>query len=98
MATAKNSTSRNLSRESVSPGNPRKAKVQTNGRRLKSPSIYRRMRSRPSFQFRHSGWRESTDFQGDCSMRWAVFLLSLKDVLERGKGRPYPYDLEVHYR
>jgi uncharacterized protein YndB with AHSA1/START domain len=49
-------------------------------------------------QFRHSGWRESTDFQGHCSMRWAVFLLSLKDVLERGKGRPHPYDLEVHYR
>jgi uncharacterized protein YndB with AHSA1/START domain len=49
-------------------------------------------------QFRHSGWRESTDFQGHCSMRWAVFLLSLKDVLEKGKGRPYPYDLEVHWR
>jgi uncharacterized protein YndB with AHSA1/START domain len=49
-------------------------------------------------QFRHSGWRASSDFQGHCSMRWAVFLLSLKDVMERGKGRPYPYDLEVHYR
>jgi uncharacterized protein YndB with AHSA1/START domain len=49
-------------------------------------------------QFRHSGWRESTGFQGHCSMRWAVFLLSLKDVLERGKGRPIPYDLEVDYR
>jgi uncharacterized protein YndB with AHSA1/START domain len=49
-------------------------------------------------QFRHSGWRESTDFQGHCSMRWAVFLLSLKDVLEGGKGRPIPYDLEVDYR
>lgn len=49
-------------------------------------------------QFRHSGWKESTNFQGHCSMRWAVFLLSLKDVLEKGKGRPFPYDLEVHYR
>jgi len=49
-------------------------------------------------QFRHTGWRASTDFQGHCSMRWAVFLLSFKDVMERGKGRPYPYDLEVHYR
>jgi uncharacterized protein YndB with AHSA1/START domain len=48
-------------------------------------------------QFRHSGWKESTDFQGHCSMRWAVFLLSLKDVMERGKGRPIPYDLEVNY-
>ena len=49
-------------------------------------------------QFRHSGWRESTNFQGHCSMRWAIFLLSLKDLVERGKGRPYPHDLEVHYR
>jgi uncharacterized protein YndB with AHSA1/START domain len=49
-------------------------------------------------QFRHSGWKESSNFQGHCSMRWAVFLLSLKDLLERGKGRPIPYDLEVHYR
>ncbi len=49
-------------------------------------------------QFRHSGWRESTDFQGHCSMRWAVFLLSLREALERGKGRPIPYDLEVDYR
>ncbi len=49
-------------------------------------------------QFRHSGWRESSNFQGHCSMRWAIFLLSLRDVMERGKGRPIPYDLEVHYR
>jgi len=49
-------------------------------------------------QFRHSRWRDSTNFQGHCSMRWAVFLLSLKDLLERGKGRPVPYDLEVHHR
>jgi uncharacterized protein YndB with AHSA1/START domain len=48
-------------------------------------------------QFRQSGWRESTDLQGHFSMKWAVFLLSLKDMLERGKGRPYPYDLEVRY-
>jgi uncharacterized protein YndB with AHSA1/START domain len=48
-------------------------------------------------RFGHSGWRESTGFQGHCSMRWAVFLLSLRDVVERGKGRPYPHDLEVDY-
>ena len=41
---------------------------------------------------------ESTDFQRHCSMRGAVFLLSLKDVMEKGKGRPFPYDIEVHYR
>lgn len=49
-------------------------------------------------QFQHTGWREPTGFQGHCSMRWAVFLMSLKDVLERGKGRPIPYDVEVDYR
>ena len=49
-------------------------------------------------QFRHTRWRDSSTFQGHCSMRWAVFLLSLKDLLERGKGRPVPYDLEVHHR
>lgn len=49
-------------------------------------------------QFHHSGWREASDFQGHCSTRWAIFLLSLKDVLERGKGRPFPYDLEAHHR
>jgi len=49
-------------------------------------------------RFQHDGWRERTPLQGHCSMRWAVFLLSLKDVLERGKGRPFPYDLEIDYR
>jgi uncharacterized protein YndB with AHSA1/START domain len=49
-------------------------------------------------RFQHTGWRAITDLQGHCSMRWAVFLLSLKNVIERGKGRPYPYDLEVHWR
>lgn len=49
-------------------------------------------------QFRHSLWRESSSFQGHCSMRWAVFLLSLKDLLERGKGRPVPDDVPVNYR
>src|SRR5450631_4017965 len=24
-------------------------------------------------QYRHSGWKESTYFQGHCSMRWATF-------------------------
>jgi len=98
MPSAKNSTSRNLSRESVSPGNPRRAKVQTNGEETEVSFDLSTDEKQTFLQFRHSGWRESTDFQGHCSMRWAVFLLSLKDVLERGKGRPYPYDLEVHYR
>jgi hypothetical protein len=37
-------------------------------------------------RFRHSGWRENTDFYAHCSMKWATFMLSLKDLLEKGKG------------
>ena len=40
--------------------------------------------------FTHSNWGADTDFLGHCSTKWAVFLLSLKDLLETGKGRPAP--------
>ena len=49
-------------------------------------------------RFRHSGWRENTNFYAHCSMKWATFMLSLKDLLEKGKGRPTPNDLEIDYR
>ena len=45
----------------------------------------------------HSGWREKTDFFAHCSTRWATFLLSLKELLETGKGRPIPNDVKVDY-
>ena len=41
---------------------------------------------------RHSGWRDNAKMFPHCSMGWAVFLLSLKEFVETGKGRPYPYD------
>jgi hypothetical protein len=31
-------------------------------------------------------------------MKWATFLLSLKNLLETGKGRPAPNDLQINYR
>jgi len=31
-----------------------------------------------------------------CSTKWATFLLSLKDWLERDEGRPVPYDVKIH--
>jgi hypothetical protein len=31
------------------------------------------------------------------SMRWSVFLLSLKDFLETGKGHPSPHDIAISY-
>jgi|SRR5450755_469456 uncharacterized protein YndB with AHSA1/START domain len=49
-------------------------------------------------RFRHSGWRENTDFYAHCSMKWATFMLSLKDLLEKGKGRPRANDLPINYR
>jgi hypothetical protein len=30
-----------------------------------------------------------------CSTKWAVFLLSLKSLLETGKGRPAPNEIKL---
>lgn len=45
--------------------------------------------------FRHRNWREVVDFMAHCSMKWAVFLLSLREYLETGKGKPSPGDLKI---
>jgi uncharacterized protein YndB with AHSA1/START domain len=44
--------------------------------------------------FTHADWREPTEFMAHCSARWAYFLLSLKSLLELGKGTPFPEDLK----
>ncbi len=46
--------------------------------------------------FTHAGWREPGEFMHHCSTKWATFLLSLRDWLERKEGRPYPYDVKIH--
>jgi hypothetical protein len=38
--------------------------------------------------FKHEGWKEPVEFMHHCSTKWAVFLLSLKSLLETGKGAP----------
>ena len=38
--------------------------------------------------FRHEGWREPVEFMSHCSTKWATFLMSLKALLETGKGEP----------
>ena len=48
-------------------------------------------------RFAHSNWQESSDFMAHCSTRWAVFLLSLKDAVETGKGKPYPGDVHIDH-
>ncbi len=46
--------------------------------------------------FRHSNWRDDAKMFPHCSLGWAIFLLSLKEFVETGKGRPFPYDMPVN--
>lgn len=45
--------------------------------------------------FGHRNWREPVDFMAHCSMKWATFLLSLREFVETGSGRPSPDDLKI---
>jgi len=45
--------------------------------------------------FGHRNWRAAVEFMAHCSMKWAVFLLSLRDYIEKGKGKPSPDDLKI---
>ncbi len=47
--------------------------------------------------FSHTNWAEQTSLCAHCSTKWAVFMLSLKDYLETGKGRPFPNDLHIDH-
>jgi uncharacterized protein YndB with AHSA1/START domain len=45
--------------------------------------------------FGHRNWREAVEFTAHCSMKWATFLLSLRQLVETGTGRPAPNDLKI---
>ena len=45
--------------------------------------------------FKHEGWKEPVEFMHHCSTKWAVFLLSLKSLLEAGKGAPHPDEIKL---
>ena len=45
--------------------------------------------------FSHRNWREENEFMGHCSTKWAVFMLSLKELAETGKGKPAPHDVKI---
>ncbi len=45
--------------------------------------------------FKHQGWKEPVEFMHHCSTKWAVFLLSLKSLLETGKGAPAPNEIKL---
>ncbi|HEU5220313.1 MAG TPA: SRPBCC domain-containing protein [Gemmatimonadales bacterium] len=45
--------------------------------------------------FGHRNWKEPVEFMAHCSMKWAVFLLSLRELVESGKGKPSPDDVKI---
>jgi len=45
--------------------------------------------------FSHKNWREFVEFTAHCSMKWAIFMMSLKDLIEAGKGKPSPNDVKI---
>ena len=45
--------------------------------------------------FGHRKWREEVEFMAHCSSKWATFLLSLRDLVETGKGKPAPDDQKI---
>jgi hypothetical protein len=45
--------------------------------------------------FGHKNWRDPAEFMAHCSMKWATFLLSLRELVETGRGKPAPDDLKI---
>ena len=45
--------------------------------------------------FRHQDWREPVEFMHHCSTKWAIFLMSLKALVETGTGQPNPVDVKI---
>ena len=45
--------------------------------------------------FKHQGWKEPVEFMSHCSTKWAIFLMSLKSLVETGQGAPSPDDIRI---
>jgi uncharacterized protein YndB with AHSA1/START domain len=45
--------------------------------------------------FKHEDWKEPGEFMHHCSTKWALFLMSLKALVETGKGAPSPGDVQI---
>ena len=46
--------------------------------------------------FTHAGWKEPVEFMHHCSTKWAIFLMSLRDWVERAESHAHPYDVKIH--
>lgn len=45
--------------------------------------------------FWHAGWHAPVEFMHHCSTKWGVFMMSLKALMETGKGAPMPNDVRI---
>jgi uncharacterized protein YndB with AHSA1/START domain len=45
--------------------------------------------------FRHQDWKQPGEFMHHCSTKWAIFLMSVKSLVETGKGAPSPDDVRI---
>ncbi|MGC5163091.1 SRPBCC family protein [Rhodococcus sp. DT1] len=45
--------------------------------------------------FGHRGWKEPVEFMHHCNTKWALFLMSLKSLIETGTGTPDPHDVKI---
>jgi uncharacterized protein YndB with AHSA1/START domain len=45
--------------------------------------------------FKHQDWKEAVEFMHHCSTKWAIFLMSLKSLVETGIGGPSPHDVQI---
>jgi uncharacterized protein YndB with AHSA1/START domain len=45
--------------------------------------------------FSQEGWQEPVEFMYHCSTKWATFLMSLKKLVETGRGDPAPADVKI---
>ena len=45
--------------------------------------------------FKHEDWKEPVEFMHHCSTKWGLFLMSLKSLVETGKGAPDPNDVKI---
>jgi hypothetical protein len=44
---------------------------------------------------KHMDWKQPVEFMHHCSTKWAIFLMSLKSLLETGHGAPDPIDVKI---
>jgi uncharacterized protein YndB with AHSA1/START domain len=45
--------------------------------------------------FKHQDWKEPVEFMHHCSTKWAIYLMSLKSLVETGRGLPNPNDTHI---